>query len=227
MSLHGTSNENGTRLTNFAITHDMKICGTFFPHKKIHQATHESATAGKRQIDHMLIESRDFRSVLDIKSHRDASINYDHYLVRARIHQLLPKKSKTSTKDKTIKCNLEKLKDNAVAFDYQQCIDQKLKTVNKKETNVEIKWQNIKSAVQESALEILGEAPKKEKNKLFDKECEEKAKERKELKTRMNRKPTRRRLKEYQECNSETNRLFRQKKREHIRSCVSQIEDAS
>ncbi|XP_025413934.1 craniofacial development protein 2-like [Sipha flava] len=38
-SLHKTSNDNGTRLVNFATTRNMIISSTTFPHKDIHKET--------------------------------------------------------------------------------------------------------------------------------------------------------------------------------------------
>jgi hypothetical protein len=38
-NLHRISNDNGTRLVNFAITRSMIVSSTTFPHKDIHKVT--------------------------------------------------------------------------------------------------------------------------------------------------------------------------------------------
>ena len=205
----------------------MRICGTYFPHKQIHQITHQSATAGLRQIDHMLIETRDFKGVLDIRSHRDATINSDHYLVRARLIQVLPKQTRPLMNNKLIRYNVMKLKDESTAANYQRHINERLLSDTTAATNVEDAWLKIKSAIQAAAMESLGVAPKPSKESWFDKECEQKAMERKNMKAKMNRQATRARIQEYQKLNKSTTRLFRNKKREHIRRFVSQIGVAS
>ena len=57
-SLHAETNENGLRLIDFATEKGMVVKGTFFPHKRIHQATWESPDGvTKNQIDHCLVLS--------------------------------------------------------------------------------------------------------------------------------------------------------------------------
>ena len=38
-SLHEISNDNGSRLIDLAVTNNMVISGTYFPHNNIHKAT--------------------------------------------------------------------------------------------------------------------------------------------------------------------------------------------
>lgn len=88
-------------------------------------------------------------------------------------------------------------------------------------TDVEQEWLKIKAVIQQTANEILGEAPRNSKDSWYDDKCREKAKERKESKAILNRQFTRARKIEYQKVSSETSRLF------HIKKFVSQIEEAS
>ena len=89
-SLHETSNDNGTRLIDFAASRNMVLSSTYFEHKNIHKATWVSPDGRtKKQIDHVLIDGRHCSDILDVKSCRGPNIDSDHYLVkvvvRARI----------------------------------------------------------------------------------------------------------------------------------------------
>jgi hypothetical protein len=56
-SINDVSNNNGIRLTDFAISRNMTIRSTYFPHKRIHKATWSSPDGTTaNQIDHILIE---------------------------------------------------------------------------------------------------------------------------------------------------------------------------
>lgn len=46
-SLHGTSNENGTKLIGFAAGIDYKIMSTYFQHKQIHLEIWEAPQKGE------------------------------------------------------------------------------------------------------------------------------------------------------------------------------------
>ena len=58
-SLHGESNENGSRLTDFALSRGLVVSSTRFPHRKIHLETWKIPGKQKvNQIDHVLIDAR-------------------------------------------------------------------------------------------------------------------------------------------------------------------------
>jgi hypothetical protein len=57
-SLHEVSNDNGTRLIDFAISRNMVISSVRFPHKDIHKETWISPDGHtKNWIDHVLIDA--------------------------------------------------------------------------------------------------------------------------------------------------------------------------
>jgi len=87
-SLHRDSNDNGTRLVNFAMTRNMVVSSTTFPHKDIHKQTWVSPTAQtKNQIDHGIVDRR-FKMETRKNTNRIACINRMHNSQKRRHHGL-------------------------------------------------------------------------------------------------------------------------------------------
>jgi len=73
-SLHRVSNDNGTRLVNFAITRNMVVSSNTFPHTDIHKQTWVSPTGQtKNQIDHVIVNRRFKKYIMDVWSMRACS----------------------------------------------------------------------------------------------------------------------------------------------------------
>jgi hypothetical protein len=66
-SLHEVSNDNGTRLIDFAVSRN--ISSMRFPHKDIHKETWISPDGHtKNQINHVLIDARHSSDIIDVKA---------------------------------------------------------------------------------------------------------------------------------------------------------------
>jgi hypothetical protein len=89
-SLQQDSNDNGVRLVKFAISKNLVVKSTMFPHLNLHQYTRASPN-GKthNQTGHILIERRWHSSIVDVRSCRVAECDTDHYLVVAKIRETL------------------------------------------------------------------------------------------------------------------------------------------
>ncbi|XP_071043871.1 craniofacial development protein 2-like [Parasteatoda tepidariorum] len=125
-SLHDVSNGNGVRLISFAASHDMIIGSTFFQHKNIHKTTWRSPDGSYgNQIDHILISSRYQTSLLDVKTHRGANLDSDHYLVICKLKEMISMVRK-ARKVNSIKFNFEKLNNPKVRKEFQTQLSTKL-----------------------------------------------------------------------------------------------------
>jgi hypothetical protein len=85
-----------------------------FLYKNIHKIIHQS----QQQIDHIQVEGKDFHQDLDIRSFRNAPVGSDHYLVRGRFQESLPKKMISTQNPKTTKYNLSKLRNENAGMEY-------------------------------------------------------------------------------------------------------------
>jgi endonuclease/exonuclease/phosphatase family metal-dependent hydrolase len=80
------NNENGKRLIHFAASRNLFIGTTLFQHKDIQKITWRSPDVHHfSQIDHLLINSRQVSHLMDVRSHRHANIDSDHFLIMSRI----------------------------------------------------------------------------------------------------------------------------------------------
>jgi hypothetical protein len=87
---HEISNGNSIRRAKFATSKNLIVKIIMFPHCNIHKYTWTSPD-GKthNQTDHILIDKRWYSSADDVISFRGAHCDNDHYLVVAKVRQIL------------------------------------------------------------------------------------------------------------------------------------------
>jgi hypothetical protein len=91
--MHDESKGNGQRVTDFAISMNMKINSTFFQRKKIYKETWTSPDgASRNQIDHVMIYKRHSSDTVNVRICRGADCDSSHFLVRIRYKQKLSRK---------------------------------------------------------------------------------------------------------------------------------------
>jgi hypothetical protein len=107
-SLHEISYVNGISVVNFATSKNLTLKSTMFPHHNIHKlilASPDEKT--HNQSDHILIDGRQYSSVLDVQSLRAADT--DHYLMVAKFRDRLTVSKQIMHKFHMEKFNLQKL----------------------------------------------------------------------------------------------------------------------
>jgi len=187
-SLHTKSNDNGTRLINFAMARNMVISSTTFPHKNIHKQTWVSPDGRTRnQIDHVVVDDRIKRCIMDVRSMRGSSGISDHFMVKTKVRFRISikwKERKTPAK----KVNTEALKNSQTAEQYKIRLNNILRPTEE-ESSIDEMWEKTEKKVKEMAEEVLGFQGKRSFNKWFNEECKNAMAERDKARTIMLRDP--------------------------------------
>lgn len=100
----GQMNANCERLANFCAINKLVIGGTLFQHKRILKATWVSPDqTAENQIDHISINNKFGRSLMDTRVKRAADVGSDHHLLTGIIILKLKKtKRKEAHRDSDI-----------------------------------------------------------------------------------------------------------------------------
>ncbi|XP_071652690.1 craniofacial development protein 2-like [Temnothorax longispinosus] len=125
-SLHAGSNNNGLRVIDFATSRNMVVSSTYFPRKNIHKGTWNSPDGSTcNQIDHVLIEKRGASSVLQVRTHRKANVESDHFLVGVKFRcRMSSRQTKAHTRCQ--KFNVDRLKEEGTNGIYQSKLEERL-----------------------------------------------------------------------------------------------------
>ena len=230
-SLHDNTNDNGSRLAEFAVANNMVVKTTQFQRKNIHKVTWVSNDGITRnQIDHVLIDGRHSSNIIGAHSLRVAESDSDHFLVRIKMRTRLNTRHPRQRQQGN-RWDISRLDLPNNERQYQSLIQNKLQTLEEEETStpeltIDQKWQNITNAIESAAAETIGkERNNKKKNQWFDQECEQslqqKAIKRLELLTR----PTEENREDYNRVRTQTRRLLRRKKKQYLEARIQQLEE--
>lgn len=223
-SLHASSNDNGNRLVDFAVSNNLLIKSTMFPHKDIHKQTWISNDGITRnQIDHVLIDSRHGSNIIDVRSCRGADGDTDHILIKAKTRLRLAARKEKSQK-KEVQWNIEKLKQQEVKDRYQQKIEQECGEINMQNLQVEEMWKTIKETIREASKEILGEKQNTKKKLWFDTECQDLNGEKYGARTKMLQNPSEENRNKFHNLRNRMRKLTRKKKREWQNEQLQELE---
>ncbi|XP_013163277.1 PREDICTED: uncharacterized protein LOC106114561 [Papilio xuthus] len=170
------------------------------------------------QIDHVLVDSRHYSNLLDVRTHRGANIDSDHFLVvakiRARISNLKYKKHQ-----KENKYNIQLLKNDNVRTHYQSEIENLLAATDQNESeDPEHQWRKLQNIIHVAAQNRLGYTGSAKRNEWFDEECKAVTDRKNEAYLNMRSFYTRNKHKKYVESRREEKRVHRKKKRAFITS---------
>ena len=223
-SLHETSNDNGTRLIDFAASRNIVLSSTYFEHKNIHKATWVSPDGRtKNQIDHVLIDGRHCSGILDVKSCRGPNIDSDHYLVKVVVRARIS--IQHNRQPALEKWDVEKLQNENIKQQYVASLEMKIiDGMGSEQQNVNDAWNQIRRNVESAAAETLGKRTGQKRNNWFDEECQEALNDKNAARLRNLARYTRAGNAEYRSKRSFERKLFRRKKRQQEREVFVEIE---
>lgn len=226
-SLHEETSDNGILLGQLAAANSLVIKSTCFDHKNIHKGTWQVPGSNSvNQIDHVLVAARHASSVIDVRSCRGPNCDSDHFLVKAVIRERLSNVQKRQLSERK-RWNQESLNDSEKNRSFKSEISRRLQSANITNiTDIEEKWEVIKSVIQESAQEIMG-TMKKMRNEWFDEECAVALDMKNEARKRIIQRETRQGRAIYVELRREANKICRKKKKAMLTKKIEGIEEMS
>ena len=233
-SLHLRSNNNGQRLIDFAISKNMVISSTLFPHRNIHKYTWASPDGRTfNQIDHLLIERRGANSILDVRSYRGAECDTDHFLVKARFRSKIASQ-KIVKKTAEPKFHLDLLEELDTREKYKltlmgcmNVVEMEEEGNNNKSQNdndIEHSWELLKAGILEAATKTVGQQPKLDKSEWFDEDCDSAIKAKNIAYKNYISRPSRLRKQAYELARREAHRICRNKKRTYVNNKLQKME---
>jgi hypothetical protein len=146
-SLHEISNDSGVRVVNFAMSKNLVVKITMFPHRKIHKNTWTSPEGNThKEIDHILIGRRQHSSILDVQSFRGADCDTDHSVVVVKVRERLTLSKRAAWKIDMEIFNVKNLNEGDVKEQYQVTIRNKFAALENLEDSADINraWNNIR-----------------------------------------------------------------------------------
>lgn len=137
-------NNNGRRLIEYCILHNLIITNTFFEHKNIHKYTREQINRNERSIIDYVIVNKEFRrEVKDTKVRRSFEIYSDHYLVLSEIEISNKEKIENNKTNKRIgimkTIRTHKLREEETAKLYKEISEREM---NKIKNNINSRYVN-------------------------------------------------------------------------------------
>ncbi|XP_037106123.1 LOW QUALITY PROTEIN: craniofacial development protein 2-like [Syngnathus acus] len=149
----GTMNENGERFSDICADTNLVIGGTIFPHKHVDKTTWISPDhTTENQIDHICINRKFRRSLLDVRVKRGADAGSDHHLLAAKL-QLKLKRRNTPSGNRT-KYNIQLFQDIGTTELYKTTLQNGFQALQ--EQPVKEYWNSLKSVWKETVGFVLG-----------------------------------------------------------------------
>jgi len=225
-SLHDETNDNGTKLIDFAIGNGLVIRSTMFPHKNIHKGTWRSPDGRyTNQIDHILVNSRFKNGIQDVRSIRGADSDSDHYLIRGKMKIKLKKRPHTRMEQLT-RYDVAKLDDPNRINTFRHKIRQEFINYDFKSiVTVDEKWNKTKDILNKISDDVIGKQ-KKTKKPWFNDTCMKALKRKKETRKQwLNDIDNVEKENNYIICKKEVNNIIRYEKRRYTKNMLEETEE--
>jgi hypothetical protein len=220
-SLHDSSNDNGCRVANFAMSNGFVIKSTQFQRKDIYKVSWTSNDGRTQtQIDHVLIDGNFSNNIINVRSHRGTLHESDHALVKIVMRAKWPRRNVGSVTVRP-KYNVYKLNDEETRSRYQRKIEHLIGQHHDIDADDNEMVRQNTIIIQEAAEEILGRATRSQGGEWFDEECKIAVEERKVMRLGAN---TRSKVATYKRHKIQVYRLLRKKKRDHLNQQIENLE---
>ena len=173
MGKHGCGSiyGNGERLVDFCLNNNCIIGGTIFPHKNIHELTWKSPNGHTiNQINHVIINKKWRRSLLDVKVYQGADVSSDHdYMLFAKVKLKLM--AVDSNKQRRRVYDINRLKSQEVRRNFSIELKNRFAALAALEDEtdqdpVECSWNRFKESYAAVAKKTVGFKKKKTKKWL-------------------------------------------------------------
>ena len=211
------------------------IAGTIFPHKNIHKLTWKSPDGRTiNQIDHVTINKKWRRSLLDVKVYRSADVSSDHYMLFAKVKLKLMAVDSNKQLRRVYDINRlnsqEARRNLSIELKNRFAALAALEDHETDQGQVECSWNRFKESYAAAAKKTVGFKKKKTK-KWLSAETWARMEVRREAKEKMlNAKSSRkiqRTQQEYKIRDREGKRSARKDKRNFIKTLASEAEEAA
>ena len=169
-ALHDITSENGEKLVQLAIVHNLETSSTKFQHRRIHKGTWK--VPGEEicnQKDYILINKRSASMITDVRTLRGPSCDSDHNLVRTKIRQRISKVNEGIYRRST-KWNVTKLQNPEIKNKYDKNIAQKLNEIYPS-LDTELEWDNLKNIINHVTHYEVGTRINTKHAGWFDEDC--------------------------------------------------------
>ena len=153
---HDQTNDNGERLVNLCVEHNLRPAQSRFPHPLGRLWTWNHPAGSKHQLEHILINSKWVNSLRNCRAYNSVELDSDHRIVS--IHLLTSLRSNKKTTCKRPKFNWKKLQNPATKNEFQLELSNRFEALTFDDQSIDVseKYESFESTVRDLAEEVLG-----------------------------------------------------------------------
>jgi len=223
-SKHHDSNDNGQRLIALAIEKELKIMSTHFKRKDIHKGTWIIPGGSQtNQIDHVLIQAKNYRMITNVRTYRGADVDSDHMLVVAKVGFAVTQKLRRRKRQIT-RFNMKEFQNETVVNKYRQELDERLQKEQITTAGVEERWKKIEESVRKATENNVTPYRGQKRKQWLDEECDRAIELKKKYRLKMLQSGRDEDKETYCDQRRKVKKLCRKKKRQQLERNLTDIE---
>ena len=153
---HDQTNDNGERLVNLCVEHNLCPAQPRFPHPHGRLWTWSHPAGSKHQLDHILINNKRVNSLRNCRAYNSVELDSDHRIVS--IHLLTSLRSNKKTRCKRPKFNWKKLRNSDTKDEFQLELSNRFEGLALDDQSIDLseRYASFESTVRDVAEEVLG-----------------------------------------------------------------------